>query len=525
MFDERANAAGVDLSDQPTLARIADAVGASRLETSRLEPGPPTSSTRARAITEPANRRELVGVIEEMDEAGLQRAIETAVSAATAWDSTPAAQRAACLERAADLLEENMDPLLVLCIREAGKTMADAVAEVREAVDYCRYYAARARREFAAPERLPGPTGERNELSLHGRGVFACISPWNFPLAIFLGQVSAALAAGNAVIAKPAEQTPLIAARAVALLHQAGVPSEALQLAAGPGETIGVGLVRDPHIAGVAFTGSVETARSIQLALAARGGPIVPLVAETGGQNAMIVDSSALPEQVVVDVIASAFQSAGQRCSSLRLLCLQEEIAPRVIELLAAAAHELRIGDPARPETDVGPIIDAQAKRALHTHLELLRRSASPILELALPPGCEHGDFFAPCAFEIEPAQIPRNEVFGPILHVIRYARSGLGPLLAAISATGYGLTLGIHTRVSRFAEEVRSHLKVGNTYVNRNMIGAVVGVQPFGGEGLSGTGPKAGGPRYVQRFALERTYSVNTAAAGGNASLLAEIE
>jgi RHH-type proline utilization regulon transcriptional repressor/proline dehydrogenase/delta 1-pyrroline-5-carboxylate dehydrogenase len=466
-----------------------------------------------------------VGEIDEIDESGLRRAVEAAANAAPAWEATPAAERAATLERAADLLEANLYPLLVLCIREAGKTMADAIAEVREAVDYCRYYAGQARREFGEPEHLPGPTGECNELSLHGRGVFACISPWNFPLAIFLGQVSAALAAGNAVIAKPAEQTPLIAARAVALLHQAGVPSEVLQLAPGPGETIGASLIADPRIAGVAFTGSVATAHAIQRELAARPGPIVPFVAETGGQNAMIVDSTALPEQVVVDVIASAFQSAGQRCSSLRILCLQQEIAPRVIELLGRAMQELRIGDPARRETDVGPVIDAEAKRALENHVDLLRRIARPILELPLPPDCAGGDFFAPRAFEIDPAQIPSNEVFGPILHVIRYRREELGPVLAAIGGTGYGLTLGIHTRVSRFADDVRSHLHVGNTYVNRNMIGAVVGVQPFGGEGLSGTGPKAGGPRYLHRFALERVYSVNTAAAGGNAGLLAEIE
>jgi RHH-type proline utilization regulon transcriptional repressor/proline dehydrogenase/delta 1-pyrroline-5-carboxylate dehydrogenase len=526
ILGERVNAIGVDLSDESTLTRIEKSVNESRLETAELQPqDAPVASTRARVISEPANRSAAVGSIEEMDWSSLRQAIETAASAARAWEATPSAERAATLERAADLFEANLDPLLVLCIREAGKTMADAVAEVREAVDYCRYYAAQARREFGEPERLPGPTGERNELSLHGRGVFACISPWNFPLAIFLGQVSAALAAGNAVIAKPAEQTPLIAALAVALLHQAGVPSEVLQLAPGSGETIGASLIDDARIAGVAFTGSVEAAHSIQRALAARPGPIVPLIAETGGQNAMIVDSTALPEQVVIDVIASAFQSAGQRCSSLRLLCIQEEIAPRIIELLARAMQELRIGDPGRRDTDVGPVIDAEARRALENHAELLRRTARPILELALPPGCENGDFFAPCAFEIELEQIPRHEVFGPVLHVIRYPREALGPVLDAIRGTGYGLTLGIHTRVSSFAEDVRNHLRVGNTYVNRNMIGAVVGVQPFGGEGLSGTGPKAGGPRYLHRFALERVYTVNTAAAGGNASLLAEIE
>ena len=526
LFGERINSAGVDLSEESTLARIELAVNTSRLETSRPDSSAPlASSTLARVVTEPAARRVQVGMVAEMDEAQLRRAIEIGARAAPSWEATPAATRASTLERAADLLEANLDPLLALCIREAGKTMTDAAAEVREAVDYCRYYADRARHEFGEPEHMPGPTGERNELSLHGRGLFACISPWNFPLAIFLGQTSAALAAGNAVIAKPAEQTPVIAARAVALLHEAGVPAEVLQLAPGPGETIGAALVADQRIAGVAFTGSVGTAYAIQRALATRAGPIVPFIAETGGQNAMIVDSTALPEQVVVDVIASAFQSAGQRCSSLRVLCLQEEIAPRLIELLARAMRELRIGDPARRETDVGPVIDADAKRALQDHLDLLRSTARPILRLELPPDCAEGDFFAPCAFEIEAAQIPRNEVFGPVLHVLRYRREQLGSVLQAISATGYGLTLGIHTRVSRFAEDVRRHLRVGNTYVNRNMIGAVVGVQPFGGEGLSGTGPKGGGPRYLHRFALERVYTVNTAAAGGNASLLAEIE
>jgi RHH-type proline utilization regulon transcriptional repressor/proline dehydrogenase/delta 1-pyrroline-5-carboxylate dehydrogenase len=460
-----------------------------------------------------------------MDDAQLDRAMDIAADAASSWESTSVDQRAACLERAANLLEANTEQLLVLCVREAGKTFPDAVAEVREAIDYCRYYAAQARNEFAAPKPLPGPTGESNELSMHGRGVFACISPWNFPLAIFLGQVSAALAAGNAVLAKPAEQTPLIAARAVALLHEAGVPQSVLQLAAGPGETVGARLVADPRIAGVVFTGSVETARAINLALAQREGPIIPLIAETGGLNAMVVDSTALPEQVVTDVIASAFQSAGQRCSSLRVLCLQQEIAPRVIDLLACAMRELRVGDPALPAVDVGPVIDSDAKRALEIHLAGLRGTAQPIFELALPEDCAHGDFFAPCAYEIDLAQLPRREVFGPILHVLRYRSENLDSVLDAIASTGYGLTLGIHSRISRFADEVRRRLKVGNTYVNRNMIGAVVGVQPFGGEGLSGTGPKAGGPHYLQRFAVERTVSVNTAAAGGNASLMAEIE
>ena len=524
LYGERVNAVGVDLSDSNTLARIAEAVAAARRQSASTH-ADAAASPGTRVLTEPANRRAVIGAIQETDEAGLLGAIGTAAGAVSAWASRPADERANCLERAAGLLEANLDQLLVLCVREAGKTISDAVAEVREAVDYCRYYAGQARRALGSPTTLPGPTGERNELSLHARGVFACISPWNFPLAIFLGQVTAALAAGNTVVAKPAEQTPLIAQRGLTLLHEAGVPREALHLAAGPGETIGASLVADWRIAGVVFTGSVDTARSINRALAARDGPIVPLIAETGGQNAMIVDSSALPEQVVVDVMASAFQSAGQRCSSLRLLCLQEEIEPRVVELLAQAMRELRIGDPGEAETDIGPVIDAPAKRALQMHLDRLRTDAQAILELKLPAGCEHGDYFAPCAYRIEPAQIPRNEVFGPILHVLSYRRAELGSLLDAISATGFGLTLGIHSRVTRFADEVRSRLMVGNTYVNRNMIGAVVGVQPFGGEGLSGTGPKAGGPHYLQRFTLERTYTVNTAAAGGNASLLAEID
>jgi RHH-type transcriptional regulator, proline utilization regulon repressor / proline dehydrogenase / delta 1-pyrroline-5-carboxylate dehydrogenase len=525
MYSDRANSMGVDLSDEITEARIADAVATSRAAPTLHAENSSDSPERLRVVTEPANRQLVVGTIIEMDDAQLDRAMDIAADAASSWESTPVDQRAACLERAANLLEAHTEQLLVLCVREAGKTFPDAVAEVREAIDYCRYYAAQARNEFAAPKPLPGPTGESNELSMHGRGVFACISPWNFPLAIFLGQVSAALAAGNAVLAKPAEQTPLIAARAVALLHEAGVPQSVLQLAAGPGETVGARLVADPRIAGVVFTGSVETARAINLALAQREGPIIPLIAETGGLNAMVVDSTALSEQVVTDVIASAFQSTGQRCSSLRVLCLQQEIAPRVIDLLAGAMQELRVGDPALPAVDVGPVIDSDAKRALEIHLAGLRGTAQPIFELALPEDCAHGDFFAPCAFEIDLAQLPRREVFGPILHVLRYRSENLDSVLDAIASTGYGLTLGIHSRISRFADDVRRRLKVGNTYVNRNMIGAVVGVQPFGGEGLSGTGPKAGGPHYLQRFAVERTVSVNTAAAGGNASLMAEIE
>ncbi|HWA50362.1 MAG TPA: L-glutamate gamma-semialdehyde dehydrogenase, partial [Dongiaceae bacterium] len=410
---------------------------------------------------------------------------------------------------------------LALCVREAGKTIPDAVAELREAVDFLRYYAARARIDFAHPLAMPGPTGERNQLYLHGRGVFACISPWNFPLAIFLGQVSAALAAGNCVIAKPAEQTPMIAALAVRLLHKAGIPSDVLHLLPGDGPTVGVPLVNDPRIAGIAFTGSTDTARGINRALAAKNGPIVPLIAETGGQNAMIVDSSALPEQVVRDVLISSFQSAGQRCSALRVLFVQEDISEKLTEMLAGAMAELKVGDPGLLATDVGPVIDAEAKANLAKHTERMKREGKLLYEVPLGPDCANGHFFAPAAYRIDALSRLDREVFGPILHVIHYAADRLDDVLAAVNATGYGLTLGVHSRIDGKVAYITERLKVGNAYVNRNMIGAVVGVQPFGGEGLSGTGPKAGGPRYLHRFATERTLTIDTTAAGGNASLL----
>jgi RHH-type proline utilization regulon transcriptional repressor/proline dehydrogenase/delta 1-pyrroline-5-carboxylate dehydrogenase len=368
---------------------------------------------------------------------------------------------------------------------------------------------------------LPGPTGERNEISLHGRGVFLCISPWNFPLAIFTGQVAAALAAGNAVIAKPAEQTGLIAAEAVRLLHQAGVPGDVLHLLPGDGPSIAAPLVSDRRVAGVAFTGSTETARLINQALAQRDGPIVPLIAETGGQNAMLVDSTALPEQVVEDVLASSFQSAGQRCSALRVLFLQQDVADKMLKMLKGAMAELVVGDPALLSTDVGPVIDEDARRMLEAHKAKMAREAKLIHELPLPAGTEHGCFVAPAAYEIAGIDVLEREVFGPVLHVVRYAADRLDQVLDAIAGTGYGLTLGVHSRIDSTVEQVYRRLPVGNTYVNRNMIGAVVGVQPFGGQGLSGTGPKAGGPRYLYRFATEKSLSIDTTAAGGNASLM----
>jgi RHH-type proline utilization regulon transcriptional repressor/proline dehydrogenase/delta 1-pyrroline-5-carboxylate dehydrogenase len=417
-------------------------------------------------------------------------------------------------------MEERMPVLMAIIVREGGRILQDALSEVREAVDFCRYYAARARADFAAPLALPGPTGERNSLSLHGRGVFACISPWNFPLAIFTGQIAAALAAGNAVIAKPAEQTPLIAAAAIRILHEAGIPGDVLHLLPGGGE-VGARLVGDPRIAGIAFTGSTETARAINEVLARRPGPIVPLIAETGGQNALIVDSSALAEQVVGDVLASSFNSAGQRCSALRVLFVQTDIADRVLAMLAGAMRELVIGDPALLATDIGPVIDEAAREMLEQHAARMESEAKKIYQLDLPPDIANGIFFAPRAFEIDRLDRLEREIFGPILHVVRWRGDQLDQVLDQIAATGYGLTLGIHSRIDETVRAIERRVRVGNLYVNRNMIGAVVGVQPFGGEGLSGTGPKAGGPHYLHRFAVERTVSVDTTASGGNASLL----
>ncbi|HUK11554.1 MAG TPA: bifunctional proline dehydrogenase/L-glutamate gamma-semialdehyde dehydrogenase PutA [Stellaceae bacterium] len=519
---ERRNSRGLDLSSRSELARLKlELEAAARVDwTSAPIVAGAELSGSARPVRDPVDRTRVVGGVVEAEPTQVDRAIERAKRAAAEWDATPAEIRARALEGAADLFEERMAALAAIVIREGGRIIPDAISEVREAVDFCRYYAACARADFAVPLAMPGPTGERDALELHGRGVFACISPWNFPLAIFTGQIAAALAAGNAVLAKPAEQTPLIAAAAVRLMHQAGIPSEVLHLLPGDGK-VGQRLVADPRVAGIAFTGSTETARAINRALAEREGPIAVLIAETGGQNAMVVDSSALPEQVVQDVLTSAFDSAGQRCSALRLLCLQSDIADRVIEMLKGAMAELRIGDPALLATDVGPVIDEDARAMLVQHDERMRREGRLLLECPLPAGLERGVFFAPRAFEIDRVARLTREVFGPILHVVRWRRGELDGLLAAIDATGYGLTLGIHSRIDGTVEAVRRRLHVGNAYVNRNMIGAVVGVQPFGGEGLSGTGPKAGGPHYLPRFAVERTVSIDTTAAGGNASLL----
>ncbi|HSV50813.1 MAG TPA: L-glutamate gamma-semialdehyde dehydrogenase [Burkholderiaceae bacterium] len=465
----------------------------------------------------------------KMAEFDVKSAAEVFASSAgsyTAWSRTPVAERAARLRRAADALERQSPKFCALLVKEAFKTWGDAVSEVREAVDFLRYYANEAQRVMA-PVVLPGPTGESNELRLTARGVWVCISPWNFPLAIFTGQVAAALATGNTVLAKPAEQTPGVALEAVRLLHAAGVPEAALQLLHGPGETVGAALVAQPGIAGVVFTGSTQVAKIIQRALAAKDGAIVPLIAETGGINAMLVDSTALPEQVADAVVQSAFRSAGQRCSALRLLCVHEAIADGVIEMIRGAAHELVVGDPADLATDVGPVIDSEARDSIARHLRRLDAEAKPLIVPARPT-VQTGNWIAPQAFELDAITGVGQEIFGPVLHVVRW---GSGPLsdpqavIDQINALGYGLTLGIQTRIDSRAQALAAHAHVGNIYVNRNMIGAVVGVQPFGGEGLSGTGPKAGGPHYLLRFCAEQTLTINTTAAGGNVQLLARAE
>ncbi len=435
-----------------------------------------------------------------------------------AWNHTPLAERADVLRRAADALEARLPEFCGLLVKEAHKTLGDCVAEVREAVDFCRYYADQAQARLA-PQALPGPTGESNELRLHGRGVFVCISPWNFPLAIFAGQVVAALVAGNSVAAKPAEQTPAVAQRMVALLHAAGVPNDVLVLLHGPGETIGAALVAHAHTAGVCFTGSTAVAKLINRALAAKDGAIVPLIAETGGINAMVVDSSALPEQVTDAVVQSAFRSAGQRCSALRLLCVHEGIADGVIEMIRGALNELRVDDPALLATDVGPVIDDEAFKGIHRHIARLHQEA--VLIGSAPASDALPRLVAPIAFELPHIADVKQEIFGPVLHVVRW-RGDVNEVINQINALGYGLTLGIQTRIDSRALRLAQAARIGNVYVNRNMIGAVVGVQPFGGEGLSGTGPKAGGPHYLYRFCAEQTLTINTAAAGGNAALLA---
>ena len=518
----RKNSMGVNLANDDELVALAAAVNAPREPWSAgpLVPGAQAGG-EVRPVTDPADRRRVIGESRNADAATMERALANGVAAQPAWDLRPADERAAILERAADLIEARRGEFIALAVREAGKTIPAAISEVREAADMCRYYAMMARKLFGAPEPLPGPTGESNQLSLHGRGVFVCISPWNFPLAIFTGQVAAGLASGNSVIAKPADQTTLIGHAAVRLLHEAGVPEDVLQFVPCKGSVLGKTLLTRPEVAGVCFTGSTETAWTINRTLAARDAPIAALIAETGGQNALIADSSALPEQLVKDVVTSAFDSAGQRCSAARVLFVQEDIADKVIEMLSGAMDELEVGDPGRLSTDVGPVIDEPSRKFLVEHAERMEREAKPIRTARLGADAEHGTFFAPRAFELPSLSLLTHEVFGPILHVVRWKASELDQVIDAVNATGFGLTLGVHSRIDDTVEHIVRRAKVGNCYVNRNQIGAVVGVQPFGGENLSGTGPKAGGPHYLLRFAIERTVTINTTAAGGNASLL----
>jgi len=522
MLGTRINSAGVDLADPLVRAPLEERLAALADRRWTAEPTFPSDQPGEIApITMPHDLAVAVGTRRDATPEEVDAAFQRAAKIQPGWDALGGEKRALLLEEAADLFEAHTDEFLSLCQREAGKTLLDGVAEVREAVDFLRYYASQARINFEGAMVLPGPTGEENTLALHGRGVFATISPWNFPLAIFAGMASAALAAGNCVLAKPAEQTPLIAALAVRLCHQAGIPPEAFQLLPGAGE-VGQSITVHPLLAGVAFTGSTETARSINQTLAARDGPILPFIAETGGQNAMIVDSSALPEQVVRDVLASAFQSAGQRCSALRVLYLQDDIADEMLEMIKGGFEALHVGDPAVLATDVGPVIDPDAQAALERHVARREASGKVVHRLALPPEAAKGCFVAPTIIEIKSILELNRENFGPVLHVCRFEAEEMDQVIADINATGYGLTLGLHSRIAATREYVRARAKVGNFYVNRNQIGAIVESQPFGGEGLSGTGPKAGGPHYLLRFATERVMCVDTTAAGGNASLLA---
>lgn len=522
---ERVNSRGFDLGSmaeiemlyaaiEPYLKR--DWVGHSIIGEEKLK-------KNEKKITTPYNDQLSVGKVYGCDDEDIKKAMDVASSAYQVWSEVSAEERAKILENVATKLEENKIELIALCMQEAGKTLHDSIAEIREAVDFCRYYANEAILKFSNAQLLSSPTGETNEISLHGRGVFLCISPWNFPLAIFMGQVGAALAAGNAVIAKPADTTSLIASRAVELMLEAGVPAGVVNLVIAKGQNVSKHLLPDDRLGGVAFTGSNATARIINRALAEREGPIIPLIAETGGQNCMIVDSSALLERVVDDVVDSAFSSAGQRCSALRVLYIQDDVADEFINLLKGAMAELKVGVPTSFSTDVGPVIDQTAKDKLDAHIARMTNE-SKLIGGIYPDDevlAEHGLYVAPHAFEIESISQLTEEVFGPVLHVIRFKASEIDKVINEINSTGFGLTFGMHSRIDSKIVDISRKIRAGNHYINRNMIGAVVGVQPFGGEGLSGTGPKAGGPHYLYRFASERVETVNTAAIGGDVELL----
>lgn len=523
--EQRLNSQGLNLADPELLQELQQNLNA--LADKHWQGAPLIDGDRyageQHTVINPCDNRLIIGSVIVADKKAIERALNGASQAFTGWRRCPVATRANYLLKAADLLEQHHPELISLCIREGGRTIKDALAEVREAVDYCRYYAQSALELFSAPIKLPGPTGEENLLYRYGRGVYVCISPWNFPIAIFIGQVTAALAAGNTVIAKPASQTALTAMRCVELLHLAGIPESVLQFLPASGSLTGQHLLPDSRVAGVVFTGSTATAQFINRQLAQHHQAIVPLIAETGGQNVMIADSSALLEQLVQDAVVSAFNSAGQRCSALRVLFVQQEIADKTIAMLIGAMQELSMGDPGVYQTDVGPVIDHAALVPLNDHLERMQQQAKLLYRLSLGDSMRQGSYFPPSLIELNSLTQLTEEVFGPALHLIRFRASELNQVIEAVNATGYGLTLGIHSRVDANIKTIRQGVKVGNIYINRNMIGAVVGVQPFGGMGLSGTGPKAGGPDYLRRFTVEQTVTTNTAAIGGNTSLLAK--
>ncbi|MDX2417513.1 MAG: bifunctional proline dehydrogenase/L-glutamate gamma-semialdehyde dehydrogenase PutA [Xanthomonadales bacterium] len=522
LYGDRQNSTGLDLTDPLETQALVEAL-AERSSTTYDAPsivcGKEVGGEEI-LVKSPADRRIVIGTTRHTEDADIDRALDAAVKAQKGWDAVGGEGRAQILERLADLIEAHRVPLLDLLAREAGRVIADGISEVREAADFCRYYALQARRKFAEPQELKSPTGESNKLSLHGRGVFFCISPWNFPLAIFTGQVTAALAAGNAVIAKPADPTPLVGAYVIRLMHEAGVPTDVLHLLYGRGSKMGAKVVSDERIIGVALTGSTSTAQTINQALAAKNGPINTLIAETGGQNVMIVDSSALPEQVTDDVLTSAFSSAGQRCSALRVVYLQDSIADKVIGMLKGALAERQIGDPLDLATDIGPVINLGSRNGLEKHIDRMHKEAKLIARGTVPDILEHGSYLAPHIFEVPALSTLKDEEFGPILHVIRYKHGEIEKVMADIGDTGFGLTFGVHSRIEGYWLNLFAKHSIGNTYVNRNMIGAVVGVQPFGGMGLSGTGPKAGGPHYMLRFANEKILTINTAAIGGHTEL-----
>jgi RHH-type proline utilization regulon transcriptional repressor/proline dehydrogenase/delta 1-pyrroline-5-carboxylate dehydrogenase len=521
----RNNSSGLDLSDRKVLSQLQHDLQTFQSKQYEAKPLTPafsqTSEHKEQTTFTPQHRKTAIGKVIQSTLKDVSHALEQASAANLTWSQTSVAERVQCLEKIALLFEQNKTELIYLLSQEAGKTIPDCIGEIRESIDFCRYYANQAMQILNKPMLLEGYTGERNTLSLHPRGTMLCISPWNFPLAIFTGQIVASLVTGNTVIAKPAEQTPLIAHFAVQLMHQAGIPKAVLHCLPGEGETIGAKLTEDKRIKGVLFTGSTHTANLIQLSLAQRKGEIVPFIAETGGLNAMIVDSSALLEQVVNDVIISAFGSAGQRCSALRVLYVQEDVYERCMHLLRGAMQELVLNDPAYLSTNVGPVIDEAALQALTKHVEKMSKKHHILYQTAPQKALKEGYFMPPTVIQIDAISALPEEIFGPVLHVIPFKLAKLDHVIEDINQTGYGLTFGIHSRIGSRVEYICNKLHVGNCYVNRNMIGAVVGLQPFGGEGLSGTGPKAGGPNYLQRLCVERTLTIDTTASGGNATLM----